>query len=303
MAMSLLFDPPAVLTVLSDIGNGRYILHAIFKRGVGGRRLRRVRCIAGAGRCIGGSASQVRPVRFKLGDNIVHPLLLGRIQIEVPAYVAKPWREIQAAHSKRTPEEREETRARALRDLAIEHMTLVEFLDAGRHVEIEGSGDPTETEATVRRCDPTALDRVTRQTATGGARTLHELGGLFLMRSSRKLETSCLPSGPTNTIPAQPSSSRSEILASQTSPAGVAGISPPVSPSSSRHAGPAAEGANCEISARLARRSGYPVRKCQAPVSTVPGRHHQCNQLRGLRLRLASFYLLDRGTLAGSIMP
>lgn len=48
------------------------------------------------------------------------------------ANMAKPWRQIQAAHSKRTPEEREQTRARALRDLAIENMTLSQLRRARR---------------------------------------------------------------------------------------------------------------------------------------------------------------------------
>ncbi len=39
----------------------------------------------------------------------------------------KPWRQIQEQHSKRTPAEREATRARALRDLDIERMTLAQL--------------------------------------------------------------------------------------------------------------------------------------------------------------------------------
>lgn len=39
----------------------------------------------------------------------------------------KPWREIQATRSKRTRQEREATRARALRDLQIERLTLAQL--------------------------------------------------------------------------------------------------------------------------------------------------------------------------------
>jgi Helix-turn-helix domain len=39
----------------------------------------------------------------------------------------KPWREIQARRSKHTPEQREATRARALRDLEIERKTLAQL--------------------------------------------------------------------------------------------------------------------------------------------------------------------------------
>jgi transcriptional regulator with XRE-family HTH domain len=39
----------------------------------------------------------------------------------------KPWRQIQEQHSKQTPDEREATRARALRDLELEHMTLAQL--------------------------------------------------------------------------------------------------------------------------------------------------------------------------------
>jgi DNA-binding transcriptional regulator YiaG len=39
----------------------------------------------------------------------------------------KSWREIQTAHSKHTPEQRAATRARALRDLELEQMTLAQL--------------------------------------------------------------------------------------------------------------------------------------------------------------------------------
>jgi DNA-binding transcriptional regulator YiaG len=39
----------------------------------------------------------------------------------------KSWREIQAKHSKHTPAERERTKARALRDLELERMTLAQL--------------------------------------------------------------------------------------------------------------------------------------------------------------------------------
>ena len=58
-----------------------------------------------------------------------------------PSMASKPWREIQAAHSKCSSADREATKARAVRDLEIELMTLAQIRRAHADADDDGTTD------------------------------------------------------------------------------------------------------------------------------------------------------------------